>query len=280
MSAASDAIIRRAAKRGLRGPNSRGEYSVCCPFCEKTEGKVDTKFKLQLNPVKGLYNCYRCRHGGHVDLRWLEQPEAGPAPEKPKESLGPPEGFVKFAGNEGALSLRPYEDYLKKRGVYEQTARVDGGACLNGKYAGRVVVPLRATGGSWAGFAARAIYSGMEPKYLYPAGMDRKSSLWGMNLPYSDDIWLVEGVFDALPLYPEGVAAFGKNVTEEQLDILATGMSYKRVIVCLDGDAWEEGQVIASRLNLRGKPALWAKLPPGEDPGTLGRKVKDYIVTY
>jgi DNA primase len=113
--------------------------------------------------------------------------------------------------------------------------------------------------------------------------MDRRTALWGLEwAPRTQEpLWVVEGVFDALPLFPYGVATFGKSVTPEQVELLA---SLRRpLVVCLDGDAWTECMALAARLGMRRQAAgrdndvTWAKLPPASDPGSLGWSVKNYV---
>lgn len=272
----------------MRGPKARGEYQICCPFCETAVGKADTKWKLQINPAKGVYNCYRCGAAGRGDFSWLVglQPADPEAPTE-KLDLGPPESFTPFDSRPPVVAA-PYITYLRERRLYDAAVKAQAGFCTEGRFAGRVVVPHGEWGDGgkflWQGFSARAIYLAMEPKYLYPRGMDRKTSLWGGHLASTQEIWLVEGVFDALALFPYAVAAFGKNVTDEQLDRLigyaSGGLSgAAEIYVCLDGDAWEECQALAARLVLRDVERVhWVKLPPGQDPGSLGWKVREYVV--
>ncbi len=282
-------ILGSAFTNGIRGPNNNGEYSVNCPWCPS-----DTKFKLQLNPVKGAYFCYRCEARGYLEFDWLDQVEAPKVdPSAPVEWDHEPDGFVPFGSTSlTSFVLRPYVTYLRdQRHVWRQAISVGAGACMSGKYAGRVVVPMKDDRGNWLGFSSRVIVPQSNwpdaPKYLYPKGMDRKTNLWGLSwVPRLKDktrpLWLTEGVFDALPLYPYGVASFGKNVTNEQLDRLAEVcgvhlVGETKVVVGLDGDAWEEGRVICQRLRLRGVDCKYARLPPCTDPGVLGLKVNEFI---
>lgn len=281
-------VLEQAAKRGIKGPSARGEWKVCCPFCAKVEGKTDVKFKMGLNPALGVFNCFRCGSGGRADLSWLGKPVVQDEAPAPREPLGPPEGFEPLDSQ--SLAHRPFIKYLEGRNLMVPALLVGTGVCRHGRYAGRVIVPHfgsrvgyargQPVPAAWLGFAARSIYPEVKPKYLYPAGMNRAGALWGMHLAYTDTVWLVEGVFDALALHPFAVAAFGKNVTDEQIDLLmSTREETLSLVVCLDGDAWEEAKVLQMRFKLRGAEHVdWCRLPPGTDPGSLGWKVKNYIV--
>lgn len=269
-------LLRQSfTSRGSEGPTPNGDFRLCCPFCAKREGKEDTKFKLYANPTKGAYHCFRCGSAGYCDLAWLGPSTRVTVEAVPKDvDLGAPRGFAPLS--EASLSLNPFRTYLKRRGLLEAALAVGTGACMSGFFEGRVVVP-HIVGGVWAGFSARTIRPGVEPKYLYPRGMDRRNALWGLEraLASGAGVWVVEGVFDALALSPCGVAAFGKNLSVQQIDRLA-GLKVP-ITVCLDGDAWEDGMVLASRLADRGAQVLWTRLPPGEDPGTLGWKVREFV---
>ena len=287
MSSYTHRLLRESFEaHGARGPGAHGEYQLNCPFCEERAGKVDDKYKLSANPaaekdgVKGGWRCWRCDARGWGGLDFLEPQE----PEPPKAAdLRAPRGFVPFRGNEGSVALAPYREHVQRRGVYDFAEAVGAGGCIEGRYAGRVVVP-HVVGGRWAGFSARAI-QGQEPKYLYPPGMERRSALWGLDWVPADDepVWIVEGVFDALPLFPYGLATFGKGVTQEQIERIA-GLG-KRVVCCLDGDAWQECYALSTRIAWRraasGARELrvgWARLPPEKDPGVLGWAVKNFVV--
>lgn len=241
-------------------------------------------------------------------------PEAAPAPPRAPADLGPPDGFVPLDECARSISMRWVAEYFAGRGVLDQARDVGAGGCARWTYRrrdgttfqvdeGRAVVPFVAErGGPWVGYSARLVrprrarpgaVAREAVKYLYPGGMDRRTALWGAAYvralprtgpraglpgwvgPLLEAAVVVEGVFDALPLYPKGVATLGKSVSAEQLDAL---VALRRPLwVALDGDAWRECRALAARLALRGAPDVgWCHLPPGQDPGTLGWKIFDY----
>ena len=288
----SDEIQRAVLLRGMRGPTLEGNYSTCCPFCPARSGKVDDDYKLtfkyaglskegeELSLARGVFNCYRCGARGYADFTWIGVTEEEPAALHAlvvKPDLGPPEGFTTIEQGARSLSMRGFVDYFRRRGVLDQAIAAGAGACLAGRYAGRVVVPHRARGSSeWLGFAARAT-GAQQPKYLYPAGMDRRNALWGARFVRGVALtYVVEGVFDALPLFPHAVATLGKSVTQDQIEALVALQTL--LVPCFDGDAWTDCRALAARLQLAGgEVAGWCHLPPGEDPGTLGWAVRDFF---
>lgn len=234
--------------------------------------------------------------GGYVPEE--EKPKAAPAA---PVDLGPPADFVPLEACERSVSMTWVADYFRGRGVLEQARAVGAGGCARWTYRrkdgspfvvdeGRVVVPFRAERhGPWVGYSARLVrpraarpgFTARDGvKYLYPRGMDRRTALWGReHLPPIEAlpraVVVVEGVFDALPLYPLGVATLGSAVTDEQVAGLAA--IGRPIWVALDGDAWRTGRALAARLEMHGaRDVGWCRLPAGEDPGTLGWRVLEY----
>jgi hypothetical protein len=277
------AMIEKSAKlRGLKGPNFKGEWRVCCPLCFYIKGTSDDKYKMQLNVLLEVFYCFRCGQGGHVSLRWLGGSRAAEIQAEQISiplpiNLGPPKGFI--ALDKQSISLMVYRNYLKDRGVLDQAIAAGVGVTTCGRFRGRVIFPSKDSTGKWLGFSARAVFRDMDPKYLYPTGMDKKGHLWGwehFSRDVSTEVWLVEGVFDSLPLFPHALSSYGKNVSDAQLDLLVP--LDLPIVVCLDGDAWEECRILAARLRLRGaKSVMWARLPPTEDSGNLGWRVREFI---
>jgi hypothetical protein len=290
-----------AAEHGFRGPTQDGNWATCCPFCERRVGRVDREFKLTikisggtaptpalpegipLSPEFGVWNCYRCHARGFADFRWMLEDLPAPDPAAPpaeveKIDLGPPEGFVTIAECERSVLMKWVPDYFYGRGVLAQARAVGAGGCHGGKFGGRVLVPyVEEVDGPWLGFSARLVVpSDRRPKYLYPRGMDRRRALWGLPwIPKAGPLYIVEGFFDSLPLFPQGLATLGKSVSEEQLArLVALG---RPLVACLDGDARDECWGLAQALTLRGAPDVrWCALPFGDDPGTLGWGVREF----
>jgi DNA primase len=108
--------------------------------------------------------------------------------------------------------------------------------------------------------------------YSYPKGMNRGDVLYrGAQLwEHTDEpLIVVEGVFDALYMWPHGVALLGK-ASEYQMEALFE--SPRPVVIILDGDAWEEAYAMKLRLQLHGKKHVGhVRLPPKKDPDDMPR---------
>ncbi len=293
------AILESARLHGTRGPDHNGNLTTRCPECLERVGHADDDGKLTLKlqgkttkgetltPSNAVWHCYRCDFKGRGDLSSLAEAPDAPAREPVREDavrLAWAEDMRELAGGARQLdagdAVAYHVAYLQRRGVLAQARAVGALAVTSGKYAMRIAFPLRpARGVPWWGFTARSILPDPKIRYHTPRGMDRAHSLWGLDVladAPAGPAWLVEGVFSALPLWPFSLAAQGKEVTDGQIRMLAA--LGRRVIVCLDGDAWMYARAIAMQLRLHGADAGWCRLPPGKDPGNLSWGVKDYLM--
>jgi len=249
-------------------PSGTGWRRGHCPFCVERTGKADRRQSFGVHE-SGRYCCFKCGVGGRVHG---DSTTAGPMPAVVAHEMDAPDGFTPLwsAAGAGAACLEPAREFLRRRGLPEATWAWAGiGACATGRYGGRVVVPIRADDGeTWLGWVARSWVRQAERPYLYPAGMARGEVLYNHRalLEEGDDpVIVVEGVLDALcpGCWPDGVALLGK-VGGSQLEALQS--SRRPVAVVLDGDAWEEGEMLAMRLRFGGQRAGAVRLPPKTDP--------------
>lgn len=263
----SDAAIAQALTHAKL--TSSGWWVAPCPFCQWKLGTPGRGKKLGIRDDSGLYHCFRCHTVGKLRTADARTLVSLAKKADRTEATRAPEGFYELAGDD-SMCLEEAHAYLRKRGVSpEVAAQARIGACIKGKYAGRVVVPvLDAQASGWLGFVART----WGPKdqcdvpYLYPAGMDRANTMYGaqaLDVVTEVPLVVVEGVFDTFPFWPDGVALFG-SVSEPQIEALS--IAQRPVAVVLDGDAWREGWALAMRLRLEGQRAGAIVLPPRTDP--------------
>jgi hypothetical protein len=284
-----EAEVRDVLLEGHRiGAN--GWLRAPCPFCPERVGRPDRdpRGAFGINTRTGGYSCFRCGIRGR--LRGYDAYDIGSdLPEEDDDSSvrGPPDGFFPLGEEPGfsALSFSQARSYLAQRHVPVGLWRQLGiGATLEGRYAGRVVVPVLDTDGEgWCGFVARLWRRNHEmPAYLYPPGSWRSSAIWNhaaLLEETSVPVIVVEGVFDALHLWPDAVALLGK-CSAEQFEALAAAR--RPVAVVLDGDAHEEGWSLALKLRLEGQRSGSVRLPPRIDPdqvmaGWLREKARQSI---
>lgn len=218
----------------------------------------------------------------------------------------PPPGFRRLYA-EDRLTLTdagitdPLDDVLAPFRAYVATRqrRADGtegldravvelaglGACLAGPLRGYVVAPVWAPdGASWWGWVARLVVAdparaaGPRPRppqhtYRFAHRMPWHTYLDGqgvLDVETDSPAFVVEGFFDRLHLYPDGVATLSKP-TDAQLAILAR--SRRPVVLVPDGDAWEAAVFQAAALRASGVRAGVVRLPPRVDPDEVPEAV-------
>ena len=246
-------------------PSGGGEWlRASCPFCVTVVGKVDRSRAFSINRYSGWFHCFRCGTAGKLD--GVEGIVERPA-QAEKQHADPPEHFLLLGEEPGASAqvTAQARGYLASRRVDARLcAEAKLGACLRGKYAGRVIVPVL-SGDTWVGWVGRAYSRKVEKPYLYPPGAWRGRALYNHEavLTPGEVVYVVEGVFDALALWPHATAVLGKP-SHEQVEALA--LARRPVVVVLDGDAWLEGWSLATRLRLMGVRAGAVRLPPKKDP--------------
>lgn len=262
-----------AAAFANASPSPTGWYRVSCPLCLQTLGKEDRSKALAIFVNTWKWHCFRCGRSGRlpfaptgledVDLPSIEAPD-------PQE-LEAPDGFTLLASGDGytAFSFKPARAYLSSRRISRKTCQEIGiGATLNGKAAYRVIVPVKG-GREWFGWVGRSWVKNASLRYLYPRGMPRGEILFNaaaLQVQTEKPALIVEGVFDALPHWPDAVACLGKP-TDDQLEIMLE--SKRPLVVLLDGDAWRESESLAFALKANGKNASYVRLPPTLDPGNF-----------
>jgi hypothetical protein len=245
-----------------------------CPFCEDVLGSPDPRPQGNwcLNTSTCGWHCYRCGTKGYLPGHGPEdEPEEV---EKEVVEHQAPDGFLSL--DDDSIMVKAARRYvMKKRGVSERTIKqAQLGACMDGKYAGRVVIPvLDPTHTSWRGFVARKFdESAWGPNALNDSAMDRENLVYNeraLHREHAAPVLCVEGPFDALSFWPNAIAFLGKPA-EKQIPILE--QSKRPLVICLDGDSWGESEGLCMRLKFRDELKQrvgWVKLPPTTDPNTV-----------
>ena len=269
-------------------PNSRGWVRFHCPACIDRRGKEDRRKSAGMNVNTGGYKCFGCDLRGYVD--GYGTGPSGVAQERGEgptwEVAEPPPGFVLLGDGPGrhGRGFRRARQYLTGRGVPpEHWLALGIGACdvtcydgtdvaevkLARQMNGRVVVPVMEVDGTWRGYVGRAHYANKFMPYRNHPGNWREDCVWNpMALTVETDtpVLVTEGLFDALPSYPDSIALLGKP-TELQEDLIVKAV--RPVCMLLDGDAWRLSKAVAIRLMLRGCTVGFVKLPPKRDPNDL-----------
>lgn len=255
-----------------RTANSEGWVRVNCPMCAETQDKPDRRASLGIRADTGIYKCFRCGAKGRA-RGFSDSAQRSPRDPEPEVSIQLPDGFVLLGSGDGATAeaTRRAREYLSRRGVglpAIQEARI--GYAEDAKGVPRIVVPVLGADSSLRGWVARALAPSVVPKYLNASGV------WASHVVFNEaallrrtdtPLMVVEGVFDALPYWPDAVATLGKSLKGSQFDVLLR--SRRPLAVCYDGDAHEAGWSLSCQLQLFGAQAVAVRLPAATDPNTV-----------
>ena len=153
------------------------------------------------------------------------------------------------------------------------------GFCDQGDHAGRIVIPSYNSEGELNYYIARSWNPMSRAKYKNPEAEKDKIIFWENMIDWNKDLYLVEGAFDGLFL-ENAIPMLGKHMSELLFETI-----YKKakanVIICLDGDAWENAVKLYHELNggdLYDKIKI-LKLPRDQDVCDLKGKIDEYYVT-
>lgn len=245
---------------------SGSDWRRCnCPFCPDAVGVYDRRQSLSVNESVGIAKCFRCETVARAP--WYDRDAARTRGEHTAPRVQLPAGAVPVWSAHAPAWARTY---LARRGL-DPAVAVDASLFAVDFRGRRVVVPVSAPSGELVGWVARLV-EGYGNKYEAAAGPWASATVYNqVALTEQTDrpVYVVEGVFDALALWPDAVALFGKVLKGTQLHILRTAR--RPVVVCLDGDARTASWAVTMQLRLAGVPAECLPLPAKRDPGDLPR---------
>jgi len=260
------------------------EVSLNCIFHD------DSKNKLSINTTTGVWHCWVCRESG--SFRDLVKAIAT----KKKTSIN----LNDFANNSHTsknisvhtdtsediiiqwpdgyeplevLTGEPVE-YIKNRGISDEQIRYYHlGACLSGRYRGRIIVPVLNKREELVSFIARDYTGKLKPKVLTPPSLVGRHGIkdYIFNLhraATTGHILIGEGVFDAISLGTRGVCLFGKIAAPAQIAKILN-KKLKRITICLDPDARLEANILANQLIGHCPDVRIAVLPENTDPNSV-----------
>lgn len=246
-----------------------GRTRHTCPVCPHKALVIDYKRSLSIDHASGFFRCFRCgvrgRLRGYHDA-FTEEAE-DPTDEWVLEYVfREPSDFHALADNPHPL-LKDARRYLARRRVTRDIAReAQIGYALKGEDRGRVIVPFLDEDGCWMGWQGRKI-----DYKAYHTEKDKKALMWNQPAVMAESdqpLMVCEGVYDALPFWPNAVACLGKPYGP-QVELLMRSPRF--VVFVLDGDSHRESQAMADHLESCQRRAGAVLLPPGQDPSKLDR---------
>jgi DNA primase len=271
---------------------NRSQILWNCPVCDDGRNKGN----LEVNVEKSVYHCWSCgetegTHGtvgklfdkfGNKKLKKLylilkpEENERVIKTKKPKVVL--PENFTLFKDSHPIYPVRKQAyNYLKSRGITDEIIERFGiGFCDKGSHMGRIVIPSYNLKGELNYYVGRSWDVNSRAKYRNPEAEKDQIIFWESLIDWNKDIYLVEGAFDGMFL-DNPVVMLGKHMSELLFETIYNNAK-GNVIICLDGDAWENAVRLYHELNggeLWGKVKI-VKLPNDRDVCDLKGQINDY----
>lgn len=271
---------------------SRSQILWNCPVCDDGRNKGN----LEVNVEKSVYHCWSCgetegTHGtvgklfdkfGNKKLKKLylilkpEESEKVVKVKKPKVVL--PEHFTLFKDSHPIYPVRKQAyNYLKSRGITDEIIERFGiGFCDKGSHMGRIVIPSYNKKGELNYYVGRSWDPHSKAKYRNPEAEKDQIIFWENLIDWNKDIYLVEGAFDGMFL-DNPVVMLGKHMSELLFETIYNNAK-GNVIICLDGDAWDNAVRLYHELNggeLWGKVKI-VKLPKDRDVCDLKGQINEY----
>lgn len=275
---------------------SKAQISFDCPVCAAEKGleKGDRKGNLEINYNKHVYKCWACgeSHGTHGPLGKLfdqfatkkqkklydlVKPEDLKIEDKKKIFLRLPEGFTKFEdSNPRFIPHREALNYLYSRGITDEIIKkFNIGYTVKGDFAYRIIIPSYNSENKLNYFVGRA-WTKRKDKYKNPS-VPKDEIIFNEGLiDWTNDIYLVEGAFDSFFLN-NPLVMLGKKMSKLLFESLYN-KAEANIVVCVDGDAWEDGLKIYHELNggkLYNKIKI-VKLPKDKDICDLKGQIDEY----
>lgn len=181
--------------------------------------------------------------------------------------------------------MDPVIQYVRRRGLdpIDLAQTFDVSYCLDANYNypmahGRIVIPIHMNK-MLVGWQCRYVGDidwktrGI-PKYYNLPNMPRRLMLYNFDVAVKQPFVVVtEGPLDAWSVGEPAVATFGKHLSAPQVQLICQNWEHGAVVILLDGDAWEDAQLLADRFRqaeFKGA-VVPVQLPPDSDPGGLAR---------
>lgn len=235
----------------------------------------DTNPSLRVDKVTGIMHCFSCGFKGNLFTHFG-------APESPLEVKihRIKEKIAKARAQTVGIQLP--EDRIEWKGgpfrnISEETLKIWQAFTWSGnpKFEGRIIFPIRDLTGKTVALLGRSIVGSPKDKYyIYPHGVKMPFTPAKVK-PIQNRVLLVEGIFDCLNLWDNGlkntVCCFGTQQMDwVKLNLLKL-QGVQGIDIMFDGDeagqkAAEQLQTVAEKLELSVQKV---KLKDGVDPGSL-----------
>ena len=229
----------------------RGELQLNSPFVSDNKRRCGVNYKKN-----GTWNCFKSGHSGSW-FEFVAQVRGTSLQEARLYFLKKYFNYESLYGSSqslrhdyvernvlcefppGTVKLHPtlhpeYVSYLRSR--HFEDVHLRNLQLYVNTHQRRVLFPVYDSG-VLQFYAGRAVDSNNPLRWLNSGG-NSHGAVWGLD-HVGDEVWVFEGIFDAVRLYPRGVATFGNYLREQQLRKLLNVNPIKFVVV---GDGDEPGR--------------------------------------
>jgi transcription elongation factor Elf1 len=265
---------------------SNEERLFGCPYCDHH------KSKLSVNIKKNVYKCWVCDSRGsniyHLVRKfgaykhrqaWLQFEEEIDyssfeelfgKKEEVEQTIPLPTEYISLANKKFPPTGFMARKYLKERGISkEEIIWWKIGYCSSGEYENRIIIPSFNENGDVNYFISRS-YNGGYPKYKNPP-VDRDVVFNDLFIDWTDDITLVEGIFDAIVAGSNSIPLLGSILRMDSRlfqKIVKTGAS---VYMALDPDAERKSLEIIKNFLTYDVELYKVDIHPYKDVGEMSR---------
>lgn len=266
------------------GRQQGNEHLYRCPYCNHH------KNKLSVNLSVNVFKCWVCdargknirrlvrRYGsysnlkewdkltGVVDFSSFDFKLFGEETEEAPLRIDLPEEFRTLTGKISPADLRAHS-YLLNRGLNQYDILYNKiGHCIEGDFAGRIIIPSFDEEGYVNYFMART-YSEHWTKYKNP-NTSKNIIFNELNIDWDSDVILVEGIFDSI-FAKNSIPLLGSTLREESKIFQKIIMNDSSVFVALDADAEDKAMKIVRNL-LKYDIEVWKiDVPADRDIGDM-----------
>jgi hypothetical protein len=280
-----DFLIKKFPDHRFKGT----EFSIRCVNKECEDNYKNNKYKLGINVITGKFHCWRCGLKGSSFSYFLKLINEKPIQIKQVSEIKQRIfNMIKFTKTNEKTIINKIElpehcinpltsnlamDYLKNRNITKEHINYyDLQYSTMGKFAYRIILPVYDYAKNLIYYQGRHIFNGI-PKTLNPK-IDKSGAIFNYNNISKDKDYLIitEGGFDCMTVFDSNcIALFGKELTDKQLHKIKLLNWIKRVVIMLDGDAWEFSLKMAKKLKKFSYNIGLIKLDD-DDPNELGHK--------
>ena len=252
-------------------------YQIVCPSCRKQTGTTKRKLHVRLDDLR--YHCWVCglkgknilylakKYDPSVQVGHIRPKEV--VVEKEEEVITLPNNLVPVYRETSDPDIKAVRKYLERRGLSKskiQRWRIM--AAKKGPLRRYAVIPSFDSMGNLNYYVSRSIDEG---GIRYKNAKTKKSSIVfnEVDIDWSSEVNLVEGVFDAIKCPENTIPILGSSMSDKSRLIKKLAKHQCPVTISLDPDMPEKAYEVAEMVRMTGCKTYIAFAPQNYDLGDL-----------